>query len=267
MSFWKKSHGLTIPDRWFLKDCKTKHATSTREQPGRSHDDTKSLSNPGSVSSSQHGGCVSHGLTCTGTAGQAEQASKCNGSATDLVQTKIRSMATTRAFISQGELWLQRKEGQELLWLSVSCILPTPGPRWQRQLQLHVGNMCCTVAGGTYMQERLWPPPFLTTLGLYRGFWHMQLQTMHRLLDQLSSSLQWSEPCSVGMLLHRGSADLPLGTLIPLEKLFSRNLNIKLLGFSLTFWGLLSQPIIYLVQSSTMSQKAVMFCSAILSCF
>lgn len=43
-----------MPHRWFLKDCKTKHATSTREQTGRSHAGTKSLSNPGSASSSQH---------------------------------------------------------------------------------------------------------------------------------------------------------------------------------------------------------------------
>lgn len=106
--------------------------------------------------------------------------------------------------------------------------------------------------------------PFLTKLGLYLGLRHLQLQTTHRLLDHLASSLQWSEPCSVGKLFHRGSGGLPLGTMTPL---FSRNLNIKLLPFSLPFWGLLSQPIIYLVQSSTTSQKAVTFCSAILSCF
>lgn len=109
-----------------------------------------------------------------GPAGQAEQASKCNGSATGRVQTKIRSKVTTRAFISQGKLWLQRKKGQELLWLNVSCILPTPVLWWQRHLQLHVGNTCCSVAGGTYTQERLWPPPFLTTLGLCLGLWHLQ---------------------------------------------------------------------------------------------
>lgn len=48
-------------------------------------------------------------------AGQAEQASKRNGSATGCVPTKIRSKAATRAFISQGKLWLQRKKGQDLL--------------------------------------------------------------------------------------------------------------------------------------------------------
>lgn len=149
-----------MPDRWFLKDCKTKHATSTREQTGRSHAGTKSLSNPGSASSSQHTMvAVSHGFICPGPAGQAEQASQYNGSATGPVQTKIRSKAVTRAFISQGKLWLQRKQGQELLWLSVNCILLTPGPWWQRQLQLHVGSTCCSVAGDMYMQERLWRPP------------------------------------------------------------------------------------------------------------
>lgn len=43
-----------LPDGWFLKDSKTKHATSTREQPGRSPADTESLSSPGSPSSSRH---------------------------------------------------------------------------------------------------------------------------------------------------------------------------------------------------------------------
>lgn len=160
------------------------------------------------------------------------------------------------------------RRGQELVW-AVTChapslffsTQPTAGP-WGLMAKAAPAtwgyHVCGSVAVSMHMQDRLGPPPFLPKFGLYLGLWHLQLQPKHRLPDQLANSLQWSEPCSVGKLFHKGRGELPLGTAFPLEKWFSRNLNIKLpFAFSLTFWALLSQPIIYLVQNSTMFQNAV----------
>lgn len=230
------------------------------------------LSNPGSVSSKVSVPwwlCLTqtHLYRASVSAGQAKHASERDGSATGIVQTKIRSKAT-RVFISQGEPWLQRKKGQELLW-AVSCHAPSlffstqPTARpWGLMAKAAPAtwgyHVCGSVAVSMHMQDRLGPPPFLPKLGLCLGLWHLQLQPKHRLPDQLASSPQWSEPFSVGKLFHKGRGEMLLGTAVPLEKWFSRNLNIKLpFAFSLTFWALLSQPIIYLVQNSTMFQIAV----------
>lgn len=137
------------------------------------------LSHPGSVS---HRVSVLWWLCLTRThvdrasvsAGQAEHGSICDGSATGVVQTKIRSKATMRVFISQGKLWLQRKKGQELVW-AVSChasslffsMQPTPGP-WG--LMAKMAPATCgyhvhySVAVSTQTQERLWPSPLTRTL-------------------------------------------------------------------------------------------------------
>lgn len=213
------------------------------------------LSNPGSVSSRVS---IPWWLCLTRThlyrarmlAGQADHARECDGSATGTVQTKIRSKATTRAFISQGELRLQRKKWQELVW-AVPChasslflsTQPTAGPRglMAKAAPATCGyHVCCSVAVSMHMQERLWPLPFLPKFGLYLGLWHLQLHSKHRLPDQLASSLQRSEPCGIGKLFHKGSGELPLGTAIPLEKWFSGNLNISL---PFAFSDILSFPL------------------------
>lgn len=174
MHFWKKSHGLTMPDRWFLKHCKMKHAISIGKQPGRSHADTKSALLVKSwlclQQSAYHGGCVSPGLIYTGPAGQAEQASKCNGSATGFVQTKVRSNATTRAFIAQGELWLQLKEEGTGTTVTQCELYPQHQPpdgkggssyMWVTRAALWQVVHACRRGCGHL--------PFLTKLGLYLG--------------------------------------------------------------------------------------------------
>lgn len=55
-------------------------------------------------------------------AGQAEYASKCDGSATGIVQTKLRRKAT-HVFISQGTLWLQRRQDRNKCELYPTMLL------------------------------------------------------------------------------------------------------------------------------------------------
>lgn len=177
-------------------------------------------------------------------AGQAEYASKCDGSATGIVQTKLRRKAT-HVFISQGKLWLQRKTGQEQVWTvsyhtpslffsstqPTSRALRTDGRCSSSYLCCHV---CCLRMFSVHVQKRPCPPPFIPRLGLFLGLWHLQCQPKCRLPEQLASPLQWSNPRGVGKRLHKGSSrELPLGTAITLEEWFFRNLNIT---FPLAFF-------------------------------
>lgn len=176
-------------------------------------------------------------------AGQAEYASKCDGSATGIVQTKLRRKAT-HVFISQGTLWLQRRQDRNkcelyptmlLLFFSstqpTSRALRTDGRCSSSYLWCHV---CCLRMFSVHVQKRPCPPPFIPRLGLFLGLWHLQCQPKCRLPEQLASPLQWSNPRGVGKRLHKGSSrELPLGTAITLEKWFFRNLNIT---FPLAFF-------------------------------
>lgn len=238
----------------FLKDCKMKHAASTKGQPGISHVDIKSSSLVESwqslAESVHHGGWVLRGLTCVWTACWQVKQSSTQANAMALPQALCKQNWEGRqqhVFISQGKLWRQRKTGQEQVW-AASChapslffsTQPTAGPRG---LMVEAApatcgcHVCCPGTFSVHMQQRPCPPPLLPRLGLYLGLWHLQPQPKRRLPDQLASPLQWSDPCGVGKRLHKGSSrELPLGTDITLEKWSFRNLNITFpLAF---FWHL-----------------------------
>lgn len=187
MNFWKKSHGLTMPDGWFLKHCKTQHATSTREQPGRSHADTKSLSNPGSASSSQHTMVALSHMDSFVQGQQVRQSKQANVMAVPQAVCKQKSEARQQHVLSYHKAnygFKGRSKRQELLWLRVSCILPTPGPWWQWQLQLHVGNTWWHIQAGEAVATSL--PHQLSTLS---RFWHLQCTDWQVLSSGLSPAI------------------------------------------------------------------------------
>lgn len=167
MSFWKKSHGLTMPDGWFLKHCKTQHATSTREEPGRSHADTKSLSNPGSASSSQHTMVALSHMDSFVQGQQVRQSKQANVMAVPQAVCKQKSEARQQHVLSYhkanyGFKGRSDRNCCDLGW-AVSCQHQAPDGNGS-------SSYMWVTRDGTYRQERLWPPPFLTNLGLDLGF-------------------------------------------------------------------------------------------------